>query len=1805
MTKKSISLSTNCKFTDKLRKQYSNSELEIIFYIDTYLRTILGPILIKTANKFMFSHQTKKIYCNCFGCSLLKNTYDVIEGTKSNNFSFDWLTSNIQLQDDQNFTNKIQQLIYSKLNLSNCQYYNDFFLQVAQSMNGLIRTMITCNQCKLVVENNTNFLKIECLPFVNIQASVTFFFTKQLIEQNDYACEHCGSKYVSCVQNQLIKAPKFLYIGVQQERNFQKSEIKVKNINIMRTLYITKMNMDNEIHTVEYELLSIVIFQNDDTRDVTEIFYENQNVHTFQFTSEIKSDSSHDNDKLCELLYELKDPNAFTCSNILDNYLNDEKDILNDFINLETRDFNISEFDMNTHKNTQEIPYVDKIFYTKNSNELNSYERIDDDQNSQDPIVTFGNNEDFRYDVATDTFHQIINETNNIENQIDKFDLWHDLNIDDYPELNYVNEPKGSKNVHTLGISNSIMKDEVEKTRIELGTNNDQISPRKSIGLINPNNMCYANAIFQAIFLDLMIKYDESRAGKETRKTLCTCIGCILQKLTRTYRKANSAFNPYLYHKWVNAHKQTKYNITAHEDVHELMKIILMNLDKRQNLCKNEFSQISNNFVGLFSNKLVCQKCSFVTKREEEFNELISFPANTVSDLIKDFFEPTYIEDYVCSNCLHNIMVSKEIKIKVLPNILCIVTNRFDSDANKVKNIMKIDRILNLEQYIDEIDELSECTYTLHSFVCHKGNYSDSGHYYTVLSTPTPNRFVIINDNEIIVKNDLHNNDFEDVYLLFYRLRPNINTKKVTGKNDANYELKLKRFTEISKNVKVKYTDPMVTEQINKLLFENTDVFHLEGDMLTSCDILEHTIPLHTNSKPVNIRPYNRRSKFEKDEIEKHVQKLIDLKLVEPCRSPYNSPLHLVKKGIDDKGQIRTRIVMDYRSLNDLTIPEVFPSVQVVDILDQLHGSRYYSSLDLSRGYSQIKLSKDCQIKTAFTSGYNTYSWVRMPLGLRSSSHTFNRVMSIALADLIGKILYIFLDDIIVYSKSIPEHMERLQTVFDTLRKHNLKLSPKKCNLLQLSLPFLGFVISEKGVIPDPRKITPILNIPRPKNPKGIKSFMGMVNYYGRHIPKLAEHAKPLHNLLKKDAKFIWSDECQKAFDHFKTCLTTPPILQFPDFDKTFYVSTDASKVSIAAILSQMREGKLLPICYASRTLQGAEVRYGATQTEVLAVVWGLNYFKTYINNRFFEVFTDCKALQWLLQLKSPNSRLIRWKFELAGYDFKINHIKGKDNVVADCLSRYTYNEETKHIDVITRAQANKTQAESNYRTPEQNIQNIENQKAAPIQINELPTIIESTDAKLIQKFPVKLLICRADKYEPDIDIESKRSGQIIHKPISEEFIILTDGLFINANELSNTISELRILFKKAEITKVYFARNDFTGNSEEYEMIKNLIYKEFEGSNTHFLFLKDKITLLQNRKEIEQILKDFHDSPLAGHQGVHRMAHKIGQQYKWIGLRKDVQNYVRNCRVCQLTKPKGLSKLPMQITSSSQNVFSKIHVDNIGPMPDNEQGFKYVFTFQDDLTRYFGAIPIVDHTADTVARTMVENVILRFGLPEIIFSDLGVEWINDLFPRIMKILGIKHHKTSPYHPQANGLLERSHSILKAVLRSRTNNFVQNWPQFVPYAVFVINSSVNRSTNYSPHEMVFGYKLDLPSNLKRKPEPVYNYEDYLSQLRFKLQSAHQAAKEEILKSKITNKKYYDKKSKIRTYEVGDMILLTNENRETKLHNPFKGPFKVTEIISDVNVKIKIKNKEKIVHINRTKRFYEDPINETQELSHTE
>lgn len=404
-------------------------------------------------------------------------------------------------------------------------------------------------------------------------------------------------------------------------------------------------------------------------------------------------------------------------------------------------------------------------------------------------------------------------------------------------------------------------------------------------------------------------------------------------------------------------------------------------------------------------------------------------------------------------------------------------------------------------------------------------------------------------------------------------------------------------------------------------------------------------------------------------------------------------------------------------------------------------------------------------------------------------------------------------------------------------------------------------------------------------------------------------------------------------------------------------------------------------------------------------------------------------------------------------------------------------------------------------------------------------------------------------------------------------------------------------ILQKFKLTTIFIPADRMSCSTREFEDFRSQLYKTFDNATMHFCILRTQVILLTKPEDIQQVLEDFHSSPISGHQGVNRMLGRVGHKFKWQGMTKDIKDFVRKCKVCQLTKASRSTKLPMEITSTSRLPFTKISLDIVGPLVTSQEGYSYLLTYQDDLTKFFGAIPIVNEEAETVAEKFVEHVVLRFGVPEIVLTDLGNNFVSDLMSRTFKLLGIKKHNCSPYSPQTNGFVERSHRVLKNILRAYINTDKTDWPKFTPYAVFVMNTTINRSTSYTAMELLYGYKLEIPTNLKKKPEPIYSYDDYLAQLRYRLQSAHKLAREHLIESKEENKRYFDEGTQSISYKVNDKILIKNFNKKTKLHNPYKGPFVITELVSDTNVKYKRGNENVIIHKNHIKKFFESDKNQ--------
>lgn len=435
-------------------------------------------------------------------------------------------------------------------------------------------------------------------------------------------------------------------------------------------------------------------------------------------------------------------------------------------------------------------------------------------------------------------------------------------------------------------------------------------------------------------------------------------------------------------------------------------------------------------------------------------------------------------------------------------------------------------------------------------------------------------------------------------------------------------------------------------------------------DIRGNTSLVEHRIRLcQKNPIKQRYRPQNPRRQAI---IDQEVDEMLQNGIIEASDSPWSSPVVIVHKK-DGK----PRFCIDFRKVNEVSQKDAYPLPYINAILDKLRKARYISSIDLKQGYWQIPLSADSKPITAFTvPSRGLFQFRVMPFGLHSAPATFQRLLDRIIGPEMDPYAFAYLDDIIVLGETFEEHLHHLREVFRRLRLANLQLNPDKCQFCRKTLKYLGHVVTAEGITTDPEKVESIRQIPTPRNVRDVRRFLGVASWYRRFVPSFSQIASPLTKLLKKHNRFKWTEEQTTAFDRLKTCLTEAPVLACPDFEKPFTLQTDASDLGLGVALTQNLQGGDHIIAYASRTLTPAERNFSVTERECLAIVWGVEKMRPYLEGYRFTVLTDHQSLRWLHSIKSPTGRLARWSIFLQQYDFEIKYRKGALNRVADALSR-------------------------------------------------------------------------------------------------------------------------------------------------------------------------------------------------------------------------------------------------------------------------------------------------------------------------------------------------------------------------------------------------------------------------------------------------------------------------------------------------------------------------------------------------------
>ncbi|KAL4088518.1 hypothetical protein QTP88_023612 [Uroleucon formosanum] len=764
--------------------------------------------------------------------------------------------------------------------------------------------------------------------------------------------------------------------------------------------------------------------------------------------------------------------------------------------------------------------------------------------------------------------------------------------------------------------------------------------------------------------------------------------------------------------------------------------------------------------------------------------------------------------------------------------------------------------------------------------------------------------------------------------------RPTI-SKKSKLLLDSESELNLIKISSLADQTIV-YEDVIyhlkgINDQIVHKLGQTQLELYIEDKIIVAM-FLTHRIKTSEAVSPIHVKPY-RLPQSHGQEITDQMEALEREGVITASESPWNAPLLVVPKKPDVNGQVKYRICVDFRRLNEVTIGDAFPLPNIVDILDQLGRSKYYSTLDLAHGYHQILMDPSDRSKTAFSTDRGHFEFERMPFGLKGAPGTFQRLMNKVLIGINGIKAFVYLDDIIIYAKDLNDHSQKITEIFQRLRHYNLKLQPLKCEFLRKEVNYLGHQITDEGVKPDPQKISCVKQFPIPRNVKEVKSFLGLSGYYRRFIRNYGQIAMPLTSLLKKDVLYRWSDICQTSFETLKNLLTQAPILQYPDFQKPFNLTCDASNYAIRCILSQGPIGKDLPIAFASRTLNKAEINYNTTEKELTSIVWGIKVFRPYLFGQHFNIITDHRALVWLFNITDPGSRLTRWRLKLEEYQYTIHFKPGVNNTNADALSRIQV--------VTTRAQT----SSSHHNQPEPpetqgtSLQSVDNEhleleskgkgdvgyqaflKADEIKLGPTKNIVERTGDLFSVDAGISLAHCVSADFQSGKGIAFEfrnRFGKVselrrqkcqiteiatINVNNHQVFYIITKEFFwqkASYEILFQSLQNLKSICVKYKVTQLASPRLGCDLDGLKWEVVRNMLRYIFRDSPVYIqIYTRDELTADSKL----QIIQEFHENPLGGHQGVTRTYNKIAQQYQWQGMRAQIRKYIKKCPVCQINK--------------------------------------------------------------------------------------------------------------------------------------------------------------------------------------------------------------------------------------------------------------------------------------------------------------
>ena len=894
---------------------------------------------------------------------------------------------------------------------------------------------------------------------------------------------------------------------------------------------------------------------------------------------------------------------------------------------------------------------------------------------------------------------------------------------------------------------------------------------------------------------------------------------------------------------------------------------------------------------------------------------------------------------------------------------------------------------------------------------------------------------------------------------------------------------------------------------------------------------IKHTIEVLPGTAPVARRPY-RMSASDKRELERQLNELLESRRIEAKSSPFAAPVLFVTKKDGTK-----RLCCDFRGLNDVTVKNKYPLPRIDDLFDMLAGASTFSQLDLVSGYHQVEVAEEDQYKTAFVTHEGQYVWKVMPFGLTNAPSTFQMLMNETLKGLIGKIVLVYLDDILVFSKSVNEHKEHLKLVLTRIKDQGLFVKKSKSFFFKQSVNFLGHTISAKGLQVDKSKVQAVVDWPTPQTSKDALAFLGTCSFYRKFVPGFSKIADCIFQFAHK--KRSWDKECEEAFNLLKEKLTTAPVLLPFDETKDVLVTTDASNYAVGATLELLDDsGKVLGVvAYSSHKLSGSQLNWDVREKEGYAIRVALGQWAHYLKGKHFTLHTDHHSLQYLYSKRTESPKIERWLDLFSTFDFSIEYIKGEKNR-ADGLSRIR---ETKNFQNFENANNNK-------QNDDDKIKEIEEYTTPPSASLWSITANDLSPTNIINKICCTI----SPEYKQTII-----SGYHDDPEFQQIYKILTENHEI-PHELSTII--------------------------KRYAIRDKLLYYGFTPLNRNKL-------CIPNNSVRKELLALAHDSIASSHCDSFRTRINLSPYYHWPRMQKSIDDYVKVCTTCQKSKHRTGKQYgtytPLDVPDDR---WRDINIDFItGMTPDKKTQHDMIMVVVDRFSKmaHFISCKKTD-TSEVIMQLFLKEVFRLHGVPRTIVSDRDKLFTSSLWDRFTQRLGIKLHMTTSHNPQADGQVERVNKILTEKVIAATKESGDNWVELLPMVEFAYNNTYQSTIQATPflaahtfHPRFVGMWNPLESS-KLHPSgsdrALNDQSKVLEQLIERSEAIRWIISERIAKEQERISIKQNKKMKKADFKINQQVLIHNsvfkaQGKGSKFNFLWYGPFTIIEVRDGNTVRV--------------------------------